>query len=562
MSRLRMPAHRSSSRQPVPGASQIRDAGVARPVVGFLAVWAAVLVMTVSAILLLNGGQFAYTLDDPYIHLALAERIAEGHYGLNLEEPSSPSSSILWPLMLAPFAHMAIFEWMPLVFGALSIAGAIVALVRHLYRRLSPPLTDGTRTLALVLLFLGANFLGMPLNGMEHSLQLLLAAWVALGLIDLVEDDRVTPLFVLGLICGPLVRFENTSLMLMGAAILVLRGHRRTALAAVAVTTLAMATFAWFLTSQGLPPLPSSVLVKAAATSATTATSFWVELGENVLEGLAKPRMLLVLAAVFLLWRQARADSERAESDRLYVLFLVGVLGAHMAVGGYNAYGRYEVYVLLVAAVLLLHAFRASLAELVAARRRWAIAGLILGSLSLGFNQIHATVTAPLSANDVFEMHGGMNRLAVDFWKGPVGVNDVGWVSLHNPYYVLDLWGLASEDARKARQNSGGNDWAEQSAGEHGVDLLILFEDWFAEDGPLPPTWEKVAVLHTSGPLIQIPKSVTLFLRNSGRREELVRTLREWQTTLPAGTELQRFDRRSAASVENDVRPRPPDLRP
>mgnify|MGYP001017862235 CR=1 FL=1 len=46
-------------------------------------------------------GFFFYTLDDPYIHLALAENILRGHYGINLDEPSSPSSSIVYPFLVA-----------------------------------------------------------------------------------------------------------------------------------------------------------------------------------------------------------------------------------------------------------------------------------------------------------------------------------------------------------------------------------------------------------------------------------------------------------------------------
>ena len=88
----------------------------------FLTVWALGLAALVGGILLLNGGHFAYSLDDPYIHLALAENLAAGHYGLNLDEPSSPSSSILWPLLLAPFTRWAGYEWVPLVLATVSLA--------------------------------------------------------------------------------------------------------------------------------------------------------------------------------------------------------------------------------------------------------------------------------------------------------------------------------------------------------------------------------------------------------------------------------------------------------
>ena len=63
--------------------------------------------LELSGILWLNQGHLVYALDDPYIHLALAENIWRGHYGVNLHEFSSASSSIIWPFLIAP---LSIFE--------------------------------------------------------------------------------------------------------------------------------------------------------------------------------------------------------------------------------------------------------------------------------------------------------------------------------------------------------------------------------------------------------------------------------------------------------------------
>src|SRR6478672_7980636 len=41
------------------------------------------------------------SIDDPYIHLAVAENILTGGYGINASEHSSPSSSIIYPFLLA-----------------------------------------------------------------------------------------------------------------------------------------------------------------------------------------------------------------------------------------------------------------------------------------------------------------------------------------------------------------------------------------------------------------------------------------------------------------------------
>jgi hypothetical protein len=44
----------------------------------------AAIVVELAGLLALNGGHIGYTLDDPYIHLALAENIIHGDYGVNI----------------------------------------------------------------------------------------------------------------------------------------------------------------------------------------------------------------------------------------------------------------------------------------------------------------------------------------------------------------------------------------------------------------------------------------------------------------------------------------------
>ncbi|HWE27085.1 MAG TPA: hypothetical protein VHB97_03740, partial [Polyangia bacterium] len=68
----------------------------------------ALIVAVATALMLVhNHGHFYYPLDDPYIHLRVAQRIWHGGYGINAGEFSSPCSSVLWPFLLAPFA------WLP-----------------------------------------------------------------------------------------------------------------------------------------------------------------------------------------------------------------------------------------------------------------------------------------------------------------------------------------------------------------------------------------------------------------------------------------------------------------
>ncbi len=506
-----------------------------------LAVYLLGLGLLVGVTLWLNQGAFAYSLDDPYLHLGLAENLARGHYGLNAEEPSSPSSSALWPWLLAPLAGLERFELVPLALNVVLMAVTVLVLVWLLGARLCPPLSRRALAAVLLLLGLACNLWGLPLNGMEHCAQVLLAVLAAAGVLELVEQDRVPAYLPIGLALGPLVRFENASLLVLGAAVLALRGRRLTALATLAAAGAPLALYFAYLSSQGLPWLPSSVLVKSEIASAGGPLTAIFEVLENVGESLLKSRIQLALVLLVVLARRVHRapGTARAERDRLYLLFAGGIVTAHMLAGRYDWFGRYEVYLMVAVAVILLPAYAADLARLVAGRRRLALAGLVLAALWAGKHQVLSTLTTPWSANNIYQMHGQMHRFAVDYWRDATGVNDVGWISFRNPYPVLDLWGLASEEARRLRKTSTGNAWAERLAAEHGVDLLMIFEDWFIELGPLPPSWDKVAALTVAGPAIQVPhRTIDFFLRNSTRRRELVLALEAFRPTLPPGVEL------------------------
>ena len=106
----------------------------------------------VLAIIALTHGAFVYSLDDPYIHLALSRMIAQGGYGINTGMPASPSSSILWPVMLAPFADTALGEIVPLLINVACAMGTALVLAAGLRRLLPPLIATVTAGIAVSLL--------------------------------------------------------------------------------------------------------------------------------------------------------------------------------------------------------------------------------------------------------------------------------------------------------------------------------------------------------------------------------------------------------------------------
>src|SRR5882762_3041299 len=156
-----------------PARSGVNAAGVVAALIA-LALFSVTLVEVLGA-----GGVLVYTLDDPYIHLALAQRLQHGFYGINPGEPASPASSILFPFLLVPLADRAIGAWVPLALDATALVAAVLVMAR-IWR------AAGAAPHAVLLLSLAGAFalngIGLAFTGLEHSLHVLASLATVLGL--------------------------------------------------------------------------------------------------------------------------------------------------------------------------------------------------------------------------------------------------------------------------------------------------------------------------------------------------------------------------------------------
>src|SRR4051812_19430975 len=218
--------------------------------------------LALGAVLAGNGGAFAYPLDGPYIHLALADQILHGHYGLNPDEPASPSSTILYPLLLAALgAVQGTWLWSSLVvcLACNAASGLLLFLVAEevgiRLRSLPRPALFGLgASLALAL-----NLAGLALDGLEHAPHVTLTLASLLGLLRFVRQGRAAWWWLLSILLLPLIRFEAVAAVLADALVLLAWEKWRHALGVLGAAALLVGGFGLFLLSRGLPFLPQSV---------------------------------------------------------------------------------------------------------------------------------------------------------------------------------------------------------------------------------------------------------------------------------------------------------------
>ena len=350
----------SSSSQPAPRVGAVAQSVTLHPLLAMQAGLLAVCAVLLAAIWLRVGG-FAYTLDAPYTHLSLAEQVLHGTYGLNPGEPASPSSSILYPFLLAGLALLPLGQFPPLLVN-LAAAMASMALLYALAReagirldRVAPwMLAMFAATAAL-----GLNLAGLAFSGLEHSLHVTLTLASLLGLLRFLRREQADRWWLASMVLLPLLRFEATAALLADVLVLGLFGRMRHAALVLLAGGLPVLAFCFFLHSQGLPWLPLSVLDR----SQVAVTGLDVGAGGafavvHAMYAALRQNLMAYGGAHILALLVALALAFRPEPRRAVVVGFCVLVGVAQLVGGsLNSFSRYEIYVLVLglAGLMVLH---------------------------------------------------------------------------------------------------------------------------------------------------------------------------------------------------------------
>jgi len=504
------------------------------------AVFGVLVVAEIAAILALNGGMFVYSLDDAYIHLSLADRIWAGTYGINAGEVSAPASSILWPFLLAVFSPLpaSAYTLVPLVLNVAAAFATLRLLVAGLRGALTGdgrPFGPAAAIFATGLIFI-VNLVPIIFTGMEHSLQQLLAVVLVRGLMVEGRIAQVPRSAWLAVVLLPIVRYDSLALAAPALLYFLWRGHVRGAVLAGLAIGAVLGAFSSFMITHGLDILPASVMAK----SDVARSGGLLVLLRNVYSNLANDTQVNILLLGGILGLAAACDRGRAAPERGLACVITAALVVEILFGRLGAYYRYEAYISGALVIALLHLYRGVLARVFAASAPGAGQVIAIGGLTVAsLSYLIALASTPAATNNIYDQQYQMHRFAVDFYRRPVAVNDLGWMAFRNPSYILDLGGLASREALLARTHESGPDWMRRLASAHGVQLAMIYDGWYPQR---PPGWIRVGQLTFDQMRVTAGDSKVSFYATDADSVESIRTaLEKFRETLPKRTGFQ-FD--------------------
>lgn len=425
-----------------------------------------------------TNGRLLYTIDDAYIHMAMARNLAEhATYGVSPSIFSSASSSPLWTLIMgAIFAvsPRALWEWVPFGLGLACTIGSFLLVAAAFTREVSAT-SRWQAALAVPLFALLPIAMGLPtlvFHGMEHSLHMLATlAFVALLGAELSERQQARWLVALAFAI-PLIRFESLAPVFAAAAVLWFQRRRGLAGALVVASLAGIATQGIWSLAHGESFLPNSVLVKLWIHTAGSAAAL---AGHGVVESAAAaPPGVLARVAKLVPSLVARWGPNLGYDLSLLASFVAAIaLGAYRL--GRGTLGRRDVAVLVVALATYLaqtamtesgpnfarySSYLTGLGLLTAgwlggrelfqaapptpygvALRAAAVAGFALVSSNL-------LVRESTVGRETYSVSGGAEiaRFLAEHTSAPLAVEELGAIAWWRSGVLIDIFGLANHD--------------------------------------------------------------------------------------------------------------------
>lgn len=549
MSVLKTPPRASSAVVSTAVVGQ-KAAGSNLPIIGYaIAPIAMILFGLFLLILKSNQGTFTYTLDDPYIHLSLSDQIRHGNYGINAGQHAAPSSSILFPFLLAPASGTSLHPYLPLILNILALFLTIAIIWRYFEHLELARDKAGAAILAAGTLLIAVcfNMVGIVFTGMEHSLHIAAVTAIIYGLARFLDTGKMPSWLPAAIVVCPLLRYEGLPLSLAALVVLALRGRWRTAAILLAMIGSLIAGFSDFLVKLGLSPLPDSVMAKSRVVASGVSGNAVGLLGSTIANAVAmylnNVGLLLLLAGIaaavcFLL--ESPAQSGQWTSRGLMSLLLLCMVVGHTFAGRFGWLDRYEIYILIGATLIGIDLVKYQIRNVLAGtgdRRLVMVMGAAACLVTIGARYEITTLRVPLAANNIYEQQFQMHRFVNDFYRGPVAVTDLGLVSYHNPDFVLDLGGLASRRARELIIDNSGSVAYSNLLKSQGVHLAIIYGDLFGNR--IPVEWKKTGSMDLSQARVSADDpEVQFYATDEITAERVRRELTTFKTTLPPGVKL------------------------
>ena len=531
--------------------------------------WGVTIIMLIYS-LSLNNGHLIYTLDDAYIHMAIAKNFAKhGVWGVTRKEFSSSSSSLLYSLLLSLIFLFGVNEISPLIIN-LVFANLLIYLIYTILKKNDVPSYAILLCLLLNIFLIPLHFL--IFTGMEHVLQIyidiIFIYYASLILSDEQLKERILfsknnkmtfsqdKLFFIIVPLVTLIRFEGMFFIVIVSAIFFLRKKIFYSTLVLGLGFLPIIIFGLISMSYGSFFFPNSVILKGNISDITSISGILNLLDFKQL--IKNPHISIILIGAFLIFFLNYLEKKEIwnlKSIMASILILVAFLHLFLIGATYENqnFSRYEGYLISIGLLVIFLSIRdyipktlsldylkLYITEIKKKTLNYKIQ-LITSLIVIFFifytftpRSIYLIRRTPQASNNIYEQQYHMGLFLKEYYEGEcVAVNDIGAINYLADIECLDLRGLASTDIAKSIVNDElDEEVVYKAAKRRDCKIAIIYEDKdYGYD--IPSQWTKVGEWKIKYNVVAGDDTVSFWAVDSDEIAELIKNLQEFSDYLP-----------------------------
>lgn len=496
-----------------------------------------------------NEGHYVYSLDDAYIHMAMAKNMAlNGVWGVTKFEFTSSSSSILWTGMLSGIYYLfGVSELIPMLLN-LFFASLIVVTSYYILKKFEVRAIHSL--LILVLLIIITPLPPLMFTGLEHVMHI----WVSLLFIYFVSTELAdvqknkSNFFWLLLVSAmlPSIRYEGIFLASIASILFLFRKKFVKSVLIFFCAFVPIYIFGAISVRNGWSFFPNSLLLKGSFPDITSISEFISFLG-FLFNSMFSLKYLIAASAILLIsgisLYRFKPFLNKLFSNRISYMVLMFIFNIAL----YAAYSRsgwsYRYQSFLVALGILI--VGVVFFKYIAANSR--ITGWLKGSLItvliavplvyFGASSFELIAKTPRASTNIYEQQYQMGKFLMQYYEGKgVALNDIGTSNYFADMRCVDLWGLSNLEISKLRRSGS---FTEQNIREialrNDVAVSIVYDSWFREGDStiLPSEWIKAGNWKITENVIAGDSIVSFYAVNPEEAALLSRNLEDFSRSLP-----------------------------
>ncbi|MFB6456074.1 hypothetical protein ACE38W_12450 [Chitinophaga sp. Hz27] len=520
----------------------------------------------------LTGGHFCYSLDDAFIHMAVAKNLGlHGVWGITPDAFGSASSSPLYTILLASLFCIGVNSYLAGLWINILAAYGVLFTVHSILLKYALPAIG--RTIVLLSLIILFPFTVIILTGMEHLLHFWFALLFIQGIVEMISADNINGRKLLLVSCwGALMvatRFEG--LFILGAACLLLLFYKKIIAAFTTgfVAALPVVIFAIISVAYGGYILPNSVLLKSSGGPAgpgalshalqeiliyrlmygnsTIMGLFQADkayTGQSSISGTSLLRILIIVPLLVVLVKTKLSGNTTKQAVNMGIILSIG--GAlHLALAAVGWMFRYEAYLIGLAIInigLLLWCLWPGITSLYAGSvwpqrlvmvlLLFFVASPLLARAMAGYRSTYR------ACRNIYDQQVQMGRFLQQYYPGvPVAANDVGAVSFLSESRIVDIWGLGNNEiARSKLTGHYSAEYLKKLLKREKVKIAVMYPDWY--EASLYQNWAETGSWTIQDNVVCADPTVRFFALDSADAPALKRNLEAFQAQLPGSVNV------------------------